>query len=109
MTSLTKLKGIAAVAAFAATTSAFTLPAPAAGPGTREQTADEQVKHVLNRLAFGPRPGDVERVRAMGVDKWIDQQLHPERIDDRATETFVAAHFPASSMSPGDLMAQFPI
>ena len=38
--------------------------------------------HALNRLTFGPRPGDVERVTAIGVDKWIDQQLHPEKIDD---------------------------
>ncbi len=42
--------------------------------------------HALNRLTFGSRPGDVERVMAMGVDKWIDQQLHPEKIDDHALE-----------------------
>src|SRR5207344_2003330 len=49
---------------------------------------DEQKRalHALNRLAFGPRPGDVERVTAMGVDKWIDQQLHPGKIDDRALD-----------------------
>jgi uncharacterized protein (DUF1800 family) len=47
---------------------------------------DEQKRavHVLNRLTFGARPGDVERVTAMGVDKWIDLQLHPDRIDDSA-------------------------
>src|SRR5215475_3875776 len=42
--------------------------------------------HALNRLTFGPRPGDIDRVAAMGVDKWIDQQLHPEKIDDSAIE-----------------------
>lgn len=42
--------------------------------------------HALNRLTFGPRPGDVQQVMAMGVDKWIDLQLHPERIDDSALE-----------------------
>ncbi len=41
---------------------------------------DQEVLHTLNRLTFGPRPGDVEVVRKMGVKKWIDQQLHPERI-----------------------------
>jgi len=56
----------------------------------REQTADQQVHHVLNRLAFGARPGDVEAVRAMGVDAWIDRQLYPERIPDAASEQFVA-------------------
>ena len=41
---------------------------------------DEQVLHALDRLTFGPRPGDVEVVKKMGVKKWIDLQLHPERI-----------------------------
>ncbi len=41
---------------------------------------DALVAHVLNRVAFGPRPGDVERVRRIGVDAYIDEQLHPERI-----------------------------
>src|ERR1043166_6366263 len=40
--------------------------------------------HALNRLGFGPRPGDVERMMQLGVDRWIDQQLHPERIADTA-------------------------
>jgi len=38
----------------------------------------------LQRLTFGPRPGEVDRVAAMGVDKWIELQLHPDRIDDNA-------------------------
>jgi uncharacterized protein (DUF1800 family) len=40
--------------------------------------------HALNRLTFGPRPGDVQLVMAMGVEQWIDLQLHPEKIDDKA-------------------------
>ncbi len=59
--------------------------------GPREQTADEQVNHVLNRLTFGARPGDVEAVRAMGVDRWIDLQLHPERINDAKSDQYFAA------------------
>jgi hypothetical protein len=55
----------------------------------KEQAAtgpDDQRRalHALNRLTFGPRPGDVQQVMAMGVDRWIDLQLHPERIDDGA-------------------------
>src|SRR5664279_2360569 len=46
----------------------------------KKLTKDEQVLHALDRLTFGPRPGDVERVKKMGLKKWIDQQLHPERI-----------------------------
>src|SRR6476469_10409537 len=61
----------------------------------REQTADQQVQQVLNRLAFGARPGDVARVREMGVDQWIALQLAPDRINDAATESLVASAFPS--------------
>ncbi|HYC92568.1 MAG TPA: DUF1800 domain-containing protein [Thermoanaerobaculia bacterium] len=60
----------------------------AASPATERQRAE----HALNRLAFGARPGDVERVLRTGVDRWIAQQLHPERIDDRAVEARVARY-----------------
>ncbi|MEP6992144.1 MAG: DUF1800 family protein, partial [bacterium] len=58
----------------------------------REQTADQQVQQVLNRLAFGPRPGDVARVRAMGVDQWIALQLAPDRIEDGTADRIVASY-----------------
>lgn len=82
------------------------------GPSTadiaaREQTADQQVQHVLNRLAFGPRPGDVAKVRAMGVDAWIAQQLEPQRIDNSATDRFVE-QFSTLNKSGEDLLAQYP-
>ena len=67
--------------------------APPAGTAPAEATRpvpplgeDRRILHVLNRLAFGPRPGDVARVRAVGLDAWIDRQLRPETIDDSATE-----------------------
>src|SRR5688500_15615283 len=66
---------------------------------TRELTAREQAHHVLNRLAFGPRPGDVERVVAMGVDRWIDQQLRPDGVPDREADRLVAEAFPAMRQS----------
>ncbi|MSO46112.1 MAG: DUF1800 domain-containing protein [Acidobacteria bacterium] len=53
-------------------------------------TNDKTVVHVLNRIGFGPRPGDVERIRAMGVQAFIDQQLHPERIPDAPMEARLA-------------------
>src|SRR4051812_40015678 len=55
-----------------------TAPAPAGG----KLSESERIAHVLSRLTFGARTGDAERVAAMGVDKWIDQQLHPEMIAD---------------------------
>lgn len=58
----------------------------------REQTADQQVQQVLDRLGFGARPGDVARVRAVGVDQWIGQQLAPDRIDDRVADSAVASY-----------------
>ena len=42
-------------------------------------TPEKQIAHVLSRLTFGARPGDAAEVRRLGVEKWIDQQLHPER------------------------------
>src|SRR5690242_5707498 len=55
--------------------------------GAAGKPADDQaILHVLNRVAFGPRAGDVERVRAMGVQRYIDQQLQPDRIADDAVE-----------------------
>lgn len=47
---------------------------------------DRSITHALNRLAFGPAPGDVERVKAMGLATWIEQQLHPERIASAAVD-----------------------
>src|SRR5436190_23085011 len=52
----------------------------AAGRFDQKLPIDRQTIHVLNRLTFGSRPGDVEQVRRLGVEKWIDQQLHPEQI-----------------------------
>ncbi len=68
-------------------------PAPAAADvAAREQLPDQQVLQALNRLAYGPRPGDVERVRAMGVDRWIALQLTPDRIDDRVADSALARY-----------------
>ena len=63
--------------------------------------------HALNRLGFGPRFGDVERVTAIGVDKWIDQQLHPERIDDHTLDARLAP-FRTLRMDTRDLVENFP-
>ena len=49
-----------------------------------ELTEDEAIVHALNRLGYGPQPGEVERIKQMGLETWIAQQLHPEKIDDSA-------------------------
>jgi uncharacterized protein (DUF1800 family) len=75
--------------------------------GVRQLTTREQAAHVLNRLAFGSRPGDVDRVVAMGVDRWIEQQLRPEGLTDREMERLMAA-FPAMRQSASDLLREYP-
>ncbi len=72
----------------------------------REQTADQQVNQVLNRLAFGPRPGEALAVRNMGVDAWIDQQLHPDRIDDSAIDQLIA-RYPLLNQDQTQLAMQY--
>lgn len=73
----------------------------------REQTADQQVQHVLNRLAFGPRPQDVEAVRQLGVDVWMARQLAPERIDNAATEAMLRG-YRTLDYTADRLLAEFP-
>ena len=82
-------------------------PPSAATLAAREQTADQQVQQVLNRLAFGPRPGDAAAVRAMGVDRWIDRQLYPDRIPDTAATAFLA-HYETLHKSSEALYADYP-
>lgn len=49
---------------------------------TRKLPNDKKILHALNRLTFGPKPGDLEAVRKLGLKKWIDLQLHPDRIPE---------------------------
>ena len=51
---------------------------------------DKTIAHVLNRLGFGPAPGDIERVRKIGLDKYIDQQLRPETLSDEGMTSRLA-------------------
>jgi uncharacterized protein (DUF1800 family) len=69
-------------------------------------TERERALHVLNRLAFGPRPGDVDRVAATGVSAWIERQLHPNRISDAAVDGRLA-QIPTLAMSNAALLARY--
>jgi uncharacterized protein (DUF1800 family) len=70
---------------------------------------DEQKRaiHVLNRFTFGPKPGDVQNVEAVGIDTWFDQQLHPDKIDDFALEARLS-QFRTLKMSSSELAKDFP-
>jgi uncharacterized protein (DUF1800 family) len=83
MRSITRL----AVAAMAAATLAAAEPQRAAVPA---QPDDKTILHVLNRIGFGARPGDVERVRKQGLASYIDDQLRPEKMDNAAMQSRLA-------------------
>src|SRR3954447_4338679 len=67
----------------------------------------QRAVHALNRLTFGPRPGDVSRVMAMGVDKWIEEQLHPDKIDDSALNARLSP-LRTLNMDTRQLVTEFP-
>src|ERR1051326_4992123 len=65
------------------------LAATAKDPKKPRLSEEQQIIHVLNRLGCGARPGDVERVKAMGLENYINQQLNPEKIPDTVAENKV--------------------
>src|ERR1700728_3129097 len=67
----------------------------------------ERVIHALNRLTFGPRPGDVDAVLAKGMDAWIEDQLHPESLDDSALNAHLGP-YATTRMNPKQLAQSFP-
>ena len=68
---------------------------------------DEAILQALNRLGFGPRPGDLERVKELGLQKWVDQQLRPDSISDAALDARLL-RFPTLKMSSAKLLDEFP-
>ncbi len=72
-----------------------------------ELRGDTRILHALNRFTFGPRPGDVDAVRTMGLDKWFEQQLHPATIGDADLNARLA-EFPAMQWSPQELLFRVP-
>ncbi len=72
-----------------------------------ELTEDEAIMHAMNRLGYGPRPGDVERIRKMGLEKWVDQQLHPDSIDDSALDQRLQ-RYPTLNLPAKKLLAEYP-
>ncbi len=87
--------------------------APEAPPAVRVTlprsplSEDQQITHALNRLGYGPRPGDVERVRQMGLGRWIERQLEPGWIPDDRVEAALLA-FPTLTMPVPDLVRAYP-
>ena len=78
------------------------------GARSPKLSKDEQVVHALNRVTFGPRPGDVEAVRKMGVKKWVDLQLHPERISENPELAQRLAPLESLRLSQADTERNYP-
>ena len=69
-------------------------------------TVEQQATHALNRLGYGPRPGEVAKVAEVGVEKWILRQLDPRKIPDQSAETAIAA-FTKLRIPSSDLVAAY--
>ena len=69
---------------------------------------DERLHHALERLTFGPRPGDVEQLQRMGLDKWLDSELHPERVPENAELQQRLAPLESLGMSIHDAYVHYP-
>jgi uncharacterized protein (DUF1800 family) len=84
-------------------------PSKTATPEQRAAAFNERLRaiHALNRLTFGPRPGDVDLVLAKGVDSWVEDQLHPESVDDSALDKRLGT-YPSTRMNPKQLVQMFP-
>ncbi len=78
-----------------------------AGKSAAKLSQDQRILHVLNRLGFGARPGDVERLKVMGIDNYIAQQLWPEKIDDSASEAKLQ-NLETLRMSTAELYEKYP-
>src|SRR5262245_35577496 len=76
---------------------------PSAAPAP---AGDAAIVHLLNRIAYGPRPADVERVRRVGIDAYVDEQLHPERIRDEAMQARLDG-LTTLTLSTSELLARY--
>src|SRR3954447_4747866 len=106
-----KISGVVAMVAIAVTSLATVGSGQAMRTAASKSSAklpeEQRILHVLNRLGFGARPGDVERVKSIGVEKYIEQQLNPNRIDDSASEAKLQ-NLETLRMSTAELYEKYP-
>lgn len=94
-----------------------TMPAkPAARPKAADEqrqfqvklTKEQQLEHALDRLTFGPRPGDLDQIRKLGLNKWIDLELHPELIAENPLLESKLQPLESLNMSPLEIVEHYP-
>ena len=124
MRRLRGIAGLVVVATVGVACSSASRPAPAAGaapagsPATLRSasrlvlpasslTEEQRILHVLNRLGYGPRPGDVDRVRQMGLAAYIERQLRPEGIPDERVQQALA-DYPVLRTASAQLVQAYP-
>lgn len=73
-----------------------------------QMTPEQKTLHALNRMTFGARPGDVEAVNKTGLDNWIDQQLHPDRIAENPILETKLMPLETLRMGSAEMMAKYP-
>ena len=107
MTRRTHISAESAIATMAGVLALSTDFAVAQKSAVPSKPDERTIAHVLNRIGFGPRPGDIARVQQVGLTVYIEQQLHPERI---ATARLFAARlseFPTLGMSTSQLAEEY--
>src|SRR5258705_1795930 len=75
--------------------------------GQTRLSEEQRIVHILNRLGFGARPGDVARVQSVGLENYINLQLNPERISDALAESKVK-DLASLNMTTAELYEKFP-
>jgi uncharacterized protein (DUF1800 family) len=102
------MKHFLVTAAAALAAAIFAFHANARGRFDEALSPDQQILQALNRLTFGPRPGDIEEVQRVGVRKWVDLQLHPERISENPVLESRLKPLETLRMEPAEIVKQFP-
>lgn len=98
-----KLAAITMIAAMCAPNYVFRAEPNAA----KSMTEEQKILHVLNRLGFGARPGDVGKVKAIGLQKYIDQQIEGVTLNDSVAEAKVK-YLDVFNMTTAELFAKYP-
>ena len=104
---LKSLVAASVIATMLAAQALVALADPDKGAKKRRRTEEQQIIHVLNRLGYGVRPGDLERVKSMGLENYINQQLSPEKIPDTVAENKVK-ELGVLTMTTAELYEKFP-
>jgi uncharacterized protein (DUF1800 family) len=76
-------------------------------PSSAANSTDPKILHLLNRLSFGPKPGDIEKVEQMGVEKYIESQLSPQSIPESSQLQAQLQNLETLNLSPTVLLQEF--